>query len=238
MSSVILSCPFCHQKGDYRDAPPNSTVRCHECDSMFRVPANAFAKHKPGTVLTGEHETKRGPWLKVVLIVVLVGVVGGGGWWVWKTLYSAPVTEVEDPYGPQVKYPVTDPAGVLERFLLCWKDVGDPKKHMDPDAVLRYCRSCDRAKLKEGTDIARKDFEAKLNSKIGKWIFIELPVIKGQETGGEQGVVTFQVIVASAQDRDSKTDYKGLMRVRVVQDDTPNGKEWGVDLDSAVPIWE
>ena len=232
---VILSCPFCHHKAEYRDAPPNSTVRCEECESVFRVPANALQKHRPGTVLQGEHKaTAGGGKLKYVILLVILAAVAWGGWETWKIL--RPPQEDGDVYAKVAKFGEDTPEGKLERFLLSWKDG-------KMDRMMKYTTIADQAQVADNAPAdARKVFEQRRkttfeNVKLKSFS----PIIKVKPIGDD--VREFPVDV-EAEDARTKTgvSMKGHMTPHVVQErvQTPVGIKpvWGVQIDSAAPSWE
>ena len=239
---LILSCPFCHHKAEYRDAPPNSTVRCHECSSVFRVPANALAKHRPGTVIQGEQKEVRRGSLRWLVILVLLGVIGGTGWYLYeKVLKPAPV--VGDPYADIAQYKLDAPYGVgaLERFLLAWKD---PKLTVDQrlDRMLMFC--CEKNKTRLSADAPedkRKEFRDWMKSTFGDIQLKSFTILNQFKPIGQD---EFECIVnLEAEDtRTSGSVLKGGMSPRVVKEstDTPEGKHssWCVEIESATPRWD
>ena len=126
---VMLSCPFCHHKAEYVDAPQGSTVRCHDCGSIFRVPA--IRRGQAGTVVRGEQIRRSRAKFVVVLIILLIAA--GGGYCAWLK-YGREKPVPEDPFAGRED--LADPAtsrGTLQRFLESWK-LGDL------ELMVRYCR--------------------------------------------------------------------------------------------------
>ncbi len=229
--NVILSCPFCHQKAEYRDAPPNSTVRCHECSSVFRVPANAYQKHRPGTVLKGEEAPTRGRG-KLLVIVLLLLVIAGAGFYLWWTVFRT--TEVQaDPFEKQAQYKLDTAEGVLDRFGLAWKSG-------DTDLMLRYCRPGDRAKVAATADPnQREKFQEWMKSVFGH-VKVNTFMIRSYKLGADSS--REYIVDVEGTDSRTNTPLKGTLMPILAPDtvETENGKRtfWGVDMQTASPKWD
>ena len=235
--SVILSCPFCHQKGEYRDAPPNSTVRCQGCSSVFRVPANAYQKHRPGTVLKGEEAAKRGMhrYLKIALLVLFIA---GAGAYLWFRLTPGPVVG-GDPFATVAKAAEGTADGAIERFLLAWK-AGDT------ELMLRYCRPGDREKLSDASDeVQRESFHEWVKSSF-ETVRLKSYNIKKWRPDGERSREYF--VDVEGEDARSQGALAGGLTKRgglelyvvrdAVQVDGVTRDVWGVDIQTAAPKWQ
>jgi len=211
-SQVILSCPFCHHKAEYRDAPPGSTVRCQDCDCIFRVPA--ISRRKPGSVVKGE-EIRVGKRKKLVLVVVLL-VLAVAAYGVWHVVSSGE-SEQRDPFKHLKLAEEGTHWGAVERFCEAWK-------MEDLELMLKQCRTIDQSKL----DV--------VEDKFGELKLVEYKVV-GFITirGGLESKVNLTV-----EDPRTKIKSRGEMKPRLypekLMDASKKGREvWRVSVQSAVP---
>jgi hypothetical protein len=225
-SNVILSCPFCHQKEEYRDAPPNSTVRCQECSSVFRVPANALAKHRPGTVLKGEHAGRRGGYVKPLVIVLLLAAIAASGYYLWAKVLRPPVVE-GDIYRKEAKYGEETAPGVVERFMLAWK-------HEDTERMVTYCRLGDQDKMESESE---REWVASVFETV------ELTSFEVKGYTPVEGALGEYLVNVDGIDKRTKGPLKGVVKALVMVEDeqTSDGnkrKHLGVDIHTAAPKWD
>jgi len=218
-----LSCPFCHAKSEYQDAPPGSTVRCEECESIFRVPA--IHKRNAGGVVAGEAIRKSKKKLVLTLLVLLILAAGAG--LVWRQVAKGPA-EFKDPYswlGP--RFPEDSPHGTLARFLEAWKDG-------DQSIMLHYCRPADR--LKSPT----KDEATKFNDRFqATFLNSKLLSYKMANVRDLGDALEYPDVQLTAEDARTHAPLKGAMSPKVCIEDTKAAKpKWQVDLWSAAPRWD
>ncbi|HUV39255.1 MAG TPA: hypothetical protein VMY39_06555 [Planctomycetota bacterium] len=152
-SQVILSCPFCHHRAEYHDAPPGSTVRCQDCDCIFRVPT--VSRRRPGSVVRGE-EIRAGRMKKRLVLLVVVLAVLGVGYGAWQVI-AAQRAKTPDPYKGIVGLePEGTPRGTVQRFLEAWKmSITSPDADY-LDLMLHQCLTIDHPK----TDWAEDKFKS------------------------------------------------------------------------------
>jgi hypothetical protein len=220
---ITLSCPFCHAKSEYRDAPQGSTVRCVECESIFRVPAGH--RHAPGSVVAGE--AIRGSKKKLVVILLVLLAVAAGGAFAWHTLANRSAA-FKDPYewlGP--RFPEDSPHGTLARFLQSWKDGNQT-------LMLYYCRAQDSVKSPD-RDEAKK-FDERLQVTFGNYKLISYDMSLVKQAG--DSVFEYPSVELTGEDK-TRATVKGTMSPKVYLEEVPGAKpRWGVDLWSAAPSWD
>ena len=222
---VNIHCPFCHHKGAYPSDPPGSTIRCHECKAIFRMPA---VKHRrKGQVLRGEH-IKTGSLKRLFLFVLVLAVVGGGVYFAYdyyKTRKKAVEEKKKGDFDNVAGlFPEDKPYGILQRFLESWK-------RGDLDLLLDYVRKEDRERAK--TDDKERD---RLKNR-----FVAKVLVKYTTTGYKaprRNVMTYQLEV-DVKDVQSGLIERGMMKptVHLEQGDN-NTTRWGVDISTAVPKWD
>ena len=212
---IILSCPFCHHRAEYQDAPPGSTVRCHECSSIFRVPA--ISHRKPGTVVKGE-QIRTGGKGKLVAWIVL----GVGGWCGWQK-WMKPEAPVTDRWA-HVKdiWPEETAEGMLQRFLLSWKEE-------KLEWLMDYARPSDQPKPGD------TEFAEWLQSMFGNITLASYEITGVKKVNAYLEIYRINLLGADL----TGVEQKGSMSPKVVLEKTAEGEaKWGVDVRSAVPRWE
>lgn len=216
---MILNCPFCHHKEEYHDAPPGSTVRCHECECIFRVPT--LRQRKAGKVVTGEAIRRgAGKWVVLLIVLALLAGTAGAGWYLWlkpNPVAKDPFEKIED------LWPVSSPHGVLQRFLESWK-MGDLQ------LMLEFCLP---SSLPGRED---KEFEDWLQSMFGNVRLIDYTIEGVKEL--KLGVYEYRVIL-EGEDSRTKVKLKGRMCPRVSSERIDEDEvRWGVEIRTAAPSWE
>ena len=213
-SQVILSCPFCHHKAEYRDAPPGSTVRCHDCDCIFRVPA--VSRRKPGSVVKGEQirESRKRMFVWILVLLLLAGV--GGAY----LLLSGPGKVEVDPFKDMGLPEEGTPDGTFERFMIAWK-MGDM------ELLLKQCATNDQAKLTEAKD------------KFEKFELVKYE-IRGYDPQEDYYEAKVNLTV---QDPRTKIKSRGEMKARLYVEKVPDENDqwhevWRVSLQTATPRYD
>ena len=208
-----MSCPFCHHKAEYVDAPQGSTVRCHDCGSIFRVPA--IRRGQAGTVVRGEQIRRSRAKFVVVLIILLIAA--GGGYCAWLK-YGREKPVPEDPFAGRED--LADPAtsrGTLQRFLESWK-LGDL------ELMVRYCRPSEEPDMEWVESVFGNVDLTSYKEKPDKAIGVSRHVYRVDLEG---------------EDARTKARKKGRMTPTVVLEGVPGSEtKWGVDLASAAPRWD
>jgi len=220
---IILSCPFCHAKSEYQDAPPGSTVRCEECECIFRVPA--LHRRAPGGVVKGEAIRSSKKKLLVMLLVLVV--LAAGGYFGWQKWMNRVVVD-EDIIFAKLPYPLDTALGTLMRFLESWKKDDLP-------LMLRYCRTADQ-QVNPDREQAKK-FEEWLETTFGnvKLTSYRITLVKPLT----ESVNEYPNVELTGEDTRTKAPFKGSMSPRVYLEVSPDAKaRWGVDVRSATPIPE
>ena len=234
-SQVPLSCPFCHHKSVYTDAPVGSTVRCNGCKEVFRVPK----KQKIGRVAKGEHvKSGSGGLGKVIAWLIVLGILGVGGWYGYKYVTKKPPEFTKDWYSDspgynakyKAEYEEDTGLGKVERVLLSWKAE-------KLERVTRYLCLTDQMSIQkslaEDSDFSFKD---KLWEVLGR---VELKTYSIVRATGKprDGRIDYEVTVSGIDTR-TKVDKRGKMSVRVLVELDEEGKEvWGVKYSSLAPAW-
>ena len=202
-NQIILSCPFCHHRGEYQDGPPGSTVRCHDCGSIFRVPT--IGVRKPGTVVKGEQIRAGGGALKKLVVVLLIlAILGGGGYFCWLK-WGKPVEQADDDPFPNSKFKVGTPPGTLDRFLLSWKEE-------DLELLLTFCTLADQAKRDD------KEFTNRLQSMFAGFRLVNYNIVDYKEVNA---YVQLYRVYVDYKDARTGLERKGSMSPRVCLEELP-----------------
>lgn len=134
-----VHCPFCHHKEMF-DGPVGSTVRCRNCKSIFRLPAEGV---KHGEKVKKYKVRRHSPVYYVVVVILIAGGVLGY-LWVKQVIEQRQKrlaeiwTKLDDPFIGKVPDKAESAEGVLERFMECWKQ-GNAKSEETGDYTGYEC---------------------------------------------------------------------------------------------------
>lgn len=223
---VNIHCPFCHHKGSYPNDPAGSTLRCHECKAVFRMPA---VKHRRrGEAIRGER-MRTGAGRNVLLLVIILGLVGVGGYYAYSFIANRGGDDGKiegDPFPDVLDLePENTAKGVVQRFLLSWKR-GDMK------LILHYVRDQDREAAENDSDqmdrLKDHYIENQLvDYELGEWQWVDFK---------RKDAVEWVVQVKSTNKRSTLT-REGSMKIRIDLVSPPDSPDevWRVELGTAVP---
>lgn len=262
-----VHCPFCHHKEMFHDAPVRSTVRCRNCKSIFRMPAEGVKRGEK----VKKHKTRRhSPAYYVVLLLLI-----GGGLFAWKQVskYIEARQErlqdiwlkLEDPFAKKVNYSLNSAGGVLERFLECWKQ-GENKSPETGDytgfeCMLLYVLEEDLKAEKYGGKLEKviKEFKERFGTVKGS---MELKSYKLRRVKEIDGPTVLKIEVSITGETPGGfvkkrgempatliyTDHVAFSRAQHIRanPDTDNNesqdiktkKVWGVLFKKIKPIWD
>ena len=262
-----VHCPFCHHKELFHDAPVRSTVRCRNCKSIFRMPAEGV---KRGEKVKKFKARRHSPAYYVILLLLI-----GGGLFAWMQVrqYLEARQErlqdiwlkLEDPFAKKVKYPPNSAGGVLERFLECWKQ-GENKSPETGDytgfeCMLLYVLEEDLKAEKHGGKLESvvKDFKKRFGTVKGS-MELKSYKLKGKFKESSPTILRLEAKITGETSGGfvqkhgempaflSYADHTAFSRAQHLRDnpdtndnepqDIKMKKTWGVCFKKIKPIWD
>jgi hypothetical protein len=176
---------------------------------------------KPGEVLTGE-QISRGTGKLVAIIILALIIVGAGGYLTWWALTQSRLASnvPDDPFTETANIgPITEPYGILNRFMESWKV-------NNMDYMLLFVRADDR----------KQPDKAWIQSVFLNYRIVGYKIEGYMDLG--RGLREFKVSIEA---KEARTDItkRGVIKPKLyLEPGTVMKERWCVELSSAVPQWD